>query len=71
MGIRSSSVVIVKVTIDEQGKVIEARDMCAANPYLADGAVQAAYKAQFKPTLQSGAPVKVTGVLIYNFVPRP
>lgn len=65
---RVSGVVIVKVRIDEQGKVIEARDMCAANPYLADAAIQAAYKATFTPTLHSGTPVKVSGVITYRFV---
>lgn len=70
MGGRFTGVVIVKVTIDEQGKVIEARDMCGANPYLADASVQAAYKAKFTPTLREGTPVKVTGVITYRFVAR-
>jgi TonB family protein len=65
---RISGLVVIKVTIDEKGKVIEAKDMCAAHPALIDGAVQAALKAQFTPTLLSGAPVKVTGVITYRFV---
>ena len=63
-----SGIVIVKVTIDETGKVIQAEDMCAAHPLLINGAVQSAYKAQFTPTLRSGVPVKVTGVITYKFV---
>lgn len=66
-----SGVVVIKVTIDEAGKVIKAEDMCAAHPLLVDGALHSAYKAQFTPTLRSGAPVKVTGTIVYNFLLRP
>ena len=34
-----------------------------------NAAVQAAYGAKFAPTLQNGKPLKVSGVLTYNFVP--
>jgi protein TonB len=38
------------------------------HPLLQQAAVQAAYGARFSPTLLSGQPVKVTGVITYNFV---
>src|SRR5215213_5971030 len=58
---RISGTVFIKVTIDETGKVIEARDMCAAHPVLVETSLPAAFKAQFTPTLRAGVPVKVTG----------
>lgn len=60
--------VVVKVWIDEQGKVIEARDMCGAHPSLAKASLAAAQKAEFTPTKLSGQPVKVQGVITYNFI---
>lgn len=60
--------VIVKVWIDETGKVIDARDMCGAHPTLAKAALAAAHKAQFPPTKLSGQPAKVHGIITYNFV---
>jgi TonB family protein len=63
-------VVVVTLTIDETGKVIEAHDLCGANPLLAKASIAAAYKAQFTPTKMAGQPVKVTGRIVYNFVRR-
>ena len=60
--------VIVRVTIDESGKVISATDMCGGPPFLSESSVAAAYKARFSPTKASGQPVMVTGVIQYNFV---
>jgi TonB family protein len=65
---RAQGVVVVAVTIDERGKVIEAHDMCGTNPLLAQASTEAALKAQFTPTKLSGQPVKVTGIITYNFV---
>lgn len=62
--------VVVKVQIDETGKVIKANDMCAGPPYLSEAAVAAAWKARFTPTKLSGMPVKVNGVIQYNFTRR-
>jgi protein TonB len=64
---RASGAVTVQVTIDESGKVISARAV-GGHPLLQQAAVQAAYGARFSPTLLSGQPVKVTGVITYNFV---
>jgi TonB family protein len=61
-----SGVVTVEVVVDESGKVISAQ--ASAGPaMLRDAAVQAALKAKFSPTLLSGQPVKVTGVINYRF----
>ena len=64
---RASGTVTVQVTIDESGKVISARAV-GGHPLLQQAAVQAAYGARFSPTQLSGQPVKVTGVITYNFV---
>lgn len=60
--------VTVKVVIDETGHVISAKDMCQGPQYLSEASVAAALKARFSPTKLSGVPVKVTGVIQYNFV---
>jgi len=63
-----SGTVVVQVEIDEKGKVISAKDMCQGPPYLSESSVKAALKSRFAPTEISGVPVKVKGVLRYNFV---
>jgi TonB family protein len=62
--------VVVMVDIDEEGKVTGAKDLCQGLPYLTEAAMKAALKARFSPTRLSGMPVKVTGVIQYNFVNR-
>jgi len=62
--------VTVKVEIDETGRVINAIDMCQGPPYLSESSVKAALKARFTPTKLSGVPVKVKGIIQYNFVRR-
>jgi protein TonB len=64
---RASGVVTVEVLIDENGKVISARAL-SGNPLLLRESVQAAYQARFSPTTLGGQPVKVSGVINYNFV---
>jgi protein TonB len=63
----ASGTVVVQVTIDENGSVISARAV-SGHPLLQAVAVQAARGARFSPTKLSGQPVKVTGVITYNFV---
>ena len=65
---RASGVVSVTVVINETGKVIFA---CAINgsKLLHLASENAAYRSSFGPTTQSGKPVKVSGVVTYNFVP--
>ena len=65
---RVQGIVVIAVTIDERGKVVEAHDMCGTHPLLARVSIEAAYNAEFTPTKLSGQPVKVKGVITYNFV---
>jgi TonB family protein len=65
--VRAYGVVIVKVTIDEAGKVIEAKATCG-NPYLRKASEAAAARARFSPTFKDGQAVKVTGIVTYNFM---
>jgi TonB family protein len=62
--------VVVKVEIDETGKVVNATDMCQGPPFLSEASVAAAWKARFSPTMISGKPVRVKGVIQYNFTRR-
>jgi TonB family protein len=63
----ASGTVLVWVSIDESGKVISA-SVVAGHPVLRAEALQAAQRARFSPTLLEGRPVKVTGIISYNFV---
>ncbi len=58
--------VVVQVTIDEAGKVISANAI-RGHILLRAEAERAARNARFSPTLLSDVPVKVTGVITYNF----
>jgi protein TonB len=62
----AQGVVQVQVTIDETGKVISARAL-SGHPLLTPEAVRAAYQARFSITYLSRQPVKVSGVINYNF----
>jgi TonB family protein len=66
--VRASGAVNVQVTIDEKGNVVSASAV-SGHPLLRASAVAAARESKFSPTLLSGKPVKVTGVVVYNFVP--
>jgi tetratricopeptide (TPR) repeat protein len=59
-------VIRVHITINEQGEVIEAKAICGPTA-LRGFAERAALRARFTPTLLSGQPVKVTGLINYNF----
>ena len=63
---RIFGIVSVDVIVDETGKVISAQASRGPAP-LRDAAVQAAMRARFSPTTLSGQPVKVAGVINYNF----
>jgi TonB family protein len=60
-------VVVVRITIDEQGNVIAAQ-VVSGPPSLHQASVNAALQAKFSPTLLVGEPVQVTGVITYNFI---
>ena len=63
----ASGQVKVQITIDENGNVVSASPI-SGHPLLQGAAVAAARQSKFTPTKLSGMPVKVTGVIIYNFV---
>jgi protein TonB len=64
---RVQGMVTVEILVDEQGRVISAT---ATNgpAMLREAARQAATLARFTPTQLNGQPVKVSGVISYNFV---
>jgi len=64
---RAEGTVDVQVLIDERGNVLEASAV-TGHPLLRGTAAAAALRAKFTPTLLSGKPVKVTGIITYNFV---
>jgi periplasmic protein TonB len=64
---RASGTVTVQIVVDESGRVISASAV-SGHPLLQQAAVSAARNARFSPTLLSGQPVKVSGVITYNFV---
>jgi len=64
--IRLQGLVTVQVMIDETGKVISAK--ASGHPLLVVEAQRAAMQARFSPTIVGETPVKVSGVITYNFV---
>lgn len=58
--------VIVEVTIDEKGKVVEARAL-SGHPLLQQAALTAARQAKFAPSLLSGKAIPVKGTINYTF----
>lgn len=63
----ASGTVVVQVIIDETGNVISAQAV-SGHPLLQLVCVGAARNAKFSPTKLAGQPVKVTGVITYNFI---
>ncbi len=64
--VNASGNVNVQVTIDETGNVISAKAI-DGHLLLRPAAEKAAWSAKFNPTLLTGQPVKVTGVIVYKF----
>ena len=67
--VRASGAVNVQITTDESGRVISVAAV-SGHPLLRAAAEKAAIGAKFAPTLLSGQPVKVIGVIVYNFKPE-
>jgi protein TonB len=65
--IRVQGPVAVQIVVDEQGKVISAQPV-SGHPTLVHAAKEAALQARFTPTVLNGQPVKIQGVITYNFV---
>jgi protein TonB len=63
----AAGTVTVQVLIDENGNVVSAKAI-SGHPLLQAVAVAAARQARFSPTKLSGQPVKVSGMIQYNFV---
>jgi TonB family protein len=63
----ASGTVTVWVLVDESGRVISSHAV-GGHPLLQNAAEQAAREARFTPTLLSGQPVKVKGIITFNFV---
>lgn len=64
---RIQGTVSVQVLIDETGKVVSAKAI-SGSPFLVSEAQKAAYQARFSPTILGDQPVKVSGVITYNFL---
>jgi TonB family protein len=64
--VRAQGPVQIQVTISEEGQVIEAA-VLNGHPLLRQAALDAARQWLFRPTLLSNVPVKVQGVLTFNF----
>jgi TonB family protein len=64
--VRADGTVMVQVMVDESGKVTSANAV-SGHPLLRAAAVSAARQVRFNPTKLAGQPVKVSGVLTYNF----
>jgi periplasmic protein TonB len=65
--IRVSGAVSVQILVDESGRVVAAHAV-SGHPFLTKSAEEAAQRARFTPTVLNGQPVKVQGVITYNFV---
>ncbi len=65
---RAGGSVLVKVLINENGNVVNAKAFCGS-PLLFEVTEAAAKKSEFTPTSLKGSPVKVSGIITYNFVP--
>jgi TonB family protein len=64
---RAQGVVVVQIVVDESGNVASANAV-SGHPQLQGASVDAAKRAKFSPTTLCGQPVKVSGVITYNFV---
>ncbi len=60
----------VYVLVDESGQVIKAKAICPIHPSLGKTSEEAALISKFSPILYKGKPIKVKGVIVYNFVPE-
>lgn len=65
--VNAEGAVSVQVLIDEQGAVVSASAV-SGHPLLRAAATEAAKGATFSPTLLQGEPVKVSGIITYNFI---
>jgi periplasmic protein TonB len=64
---RASGEVLIQVLISEDGRVEDAQ-VISGHQLLREAALQSARQWVFRPTTLSGVPVKVQGVLTFNFI---
>ena len=65
--VKAEGAVNVQVVIDETGTVVSATAI-SGHPLLRQAAEQAALQSKFAPTTLQSQPVKVSGIIVYNFV---
>jgi hypothetical protein len=63
----ASGLILVLILLDESGRVIRVKSLCG-HPLLTEAAEASAWQAKFSPTRVSGKEVKVSTILVYNFV---
>jgi TonB family protein len=63
---RTSGPVLVQIHISETGEV-QSESVLAGHPLLRNAALQAARQWKFRPTMLSGIPIKIRGLLRFNF----
>jgi TonB family protein len=59
--------VSVEVMIAPDGRVESARAVSSSHPMFVKAAVDSAYGWRFEPTTLNGTPVRVTGIIVFNF----
>lgn len=67
--VKAQGVVNVQVLIDQKGNV-ESAQAVSGHPLLRRSAEDAAFRARFKPTSLDGQNAKLTGVIVYKFIPN-
>jgi protein TonB len=65
--VRMEGKVMVRVIIDEKGKVISAKGI-VGHKMLQSASEDAALRSKFKPTLKNNQPVRATGIIVYSFI---
>jgi len=67
---RIGGVIRVRVEVDETGNVTSAKAISNLPFFSKEDIEQTARAAKFKPAILNGKPVKVSGVIVYDFVPE-
>jgi TonB family protein len=65
-GMRVAGNVVVKITIDENGKIVSARAICG-HPLKSSFAVSAVIKWKFQPHRVTGKPKRISGIVTVHF----
>ena len=64
----ASGVAVMRITVDESGRVVETAPLGCSTPAFVDAGASAARRASFKPTLVNGKPVRVRGIIFYRWI---